>query len=70
MMSGDSRQIAELGLALRHARKDRRWSQQKLAAQAGVSRASVARIEAGIDVSTDILMKITKAMELRLIVKN
>lgn len=56
----------ELGNRIRQARKTHGWSQAMLAERAGVSRPTVARIEAGTDVSTVTLSMITEALGLQL----
>lgn len=58
--------VAELGAAVLAARKQRGWTQSVLAASAGVSRATVARIESGRDVSATSLGRLADALELRL----
>lgn len=50
---------------VRAARQERGWSQRELAEAAGVSRPSVARLEAGEDVSTNTLAKAAGALEMR-----
>lgn len=56
--------MREIARRVRQARLVAGWSQQDLAEQAGVSRPSVARIEAGEDVSTATLTKIVGALGL------
>lgn len=56
--------IRNIGNQLRIARKERGWSQTDLAEQAGISRPTVARAEAGEDISTANLSKIAEALEL------
>jgi len=53
-----------LGERVKDARKARGWSQGGLAEAADVSRATVARIEAGQDISTATLVKVAQALEL------
>lgn len=53
-----------LGERVKDARRARGWSQGDLAAAADVSRATVARIEAGQDISTVTLVKVAQALEL------
>lgn len=65
-VSDRTRTMRELGRSIQAARASRGWSQTVLAQQAGVSRPSVARIEAGEDVSTLTLSKVTEAIELSL----
>ena len=49
---------------IREFRKEKRWSQGELARKAGISRASIARLEGGNDVTTttDTLKKISDAL--------
>ncbi|WP_212768349.1 helix-turn-helix transcriptional regulator [Streptomyces argyrophylli] len=54
------------GDTIRVARKRRGWSQMDLAEQAGVSRPTIARIEANRDVTTATVAKITQALGLTL----
>ncbi|KWR73992.1 hypothetical protein RN04_01935 [Arthrobacter sp. W1] len=56
----------EIALQVRAARTSLGWSQGWLAEKAGVSRPSVARVEASEDVSTDTLSKITEVLGLKL----
>lgn len=65
-MSDHTRTMRELGRSVQTARAARGWSQTVLAQRAGVSRPSVARIEAGEDVSTLTLSKVAEAIELSL----
>lgn len=51
---------------VRAARTDRGWSQALLAEKAGVSRPSVARVEASEAVSTDTLSKVSEVLGLKL----
>ncbi len=53
-----------LGDAIREAREARGWSQQELAAASGVSRPTIARMEAGQGVSTTTLVKLATALRL------
>lgn len=56
--------MSEIARRVRQARSVAGWSQQDLAEHAGVSHPSVARIEAGEDVSTATLTKIVGALGL------
>lgn len=56
--------MSEIARRLRDARTAYGWSQQELAEHAGVSRPTVARVEAGDDVNTAKLMRITEALGL------
>lgn len=50
---------------IRGARLRRGWSQDRLASMAGVSRPTVARIEAGQGIGTDRLEKVAESLGLR-----
>lgn len=52
----------EMGRRIRETRNRRGWSQVELAAAAGVSRPTIARVERGDDVSTVTLTKVTSAL--------
>jgi transcriptional regulator with XRE-family HTH domain len=54
-----------IGATIRKERIDRGWSQTVLGEQAGVSRPTIARVEAGSDVSTATLSKIAGALGLK-----
>lgn len=56
--------MAGIAQRIREARDGYGWSQEELAAHAGVSRPSIARIERGDDVSTATLVKVTQALSL------
>ncbi|MCF4123020.1 helix-turn-helix domain-containing protein [Antribacter sp. KLBMP9083] len=56
--------MAGIAQRIREARDVHGWSQEELAAHAGVSRPSIARIERGDDVSTATLVKVTQALGL------
>lgn len=62
--------MRELGQQIRVARAERGWSQSVLAAEAGVSRPSIARIETGEDVNTATLVKVAETLKLELAVVN
>jgi transcriptional regulator with XRE-family HTH domain len=53
------------GSAVRDARKARGWSQAVLAERSGVSRPTIARLEAGCGVSSRSLLKLAQALDLR-----
>ena len=55
-----------LASVIREARTSRDWSQTELAERAGISRPSIARIEAGHDVSMATLAKVGAALGLTL----
>ncbi|WP_082924590.1 helix-turn-helix transcriptional regulator [Paenarthrobacter nicotinovorans] len=67
-MSGRVPTAPGLGAAIREARKQRGWSQSALGDRAGVSRPTVARVEAGDDISTATLFKVATALGMTLIV--
>lgn len=66
MAETNSSAMHEIAQQVRAARTDLGWPQGLLAAGAGVSRPSVARLEAGEDVSTDTLSKISEVLGLKL----
>ena len=63
-MNEKSTTIVTFGIKIRDARKVRKWSQDVLADEAGVSRPTIARIERGDDVSTATLAKVAAALEM------
>lgn len=65
----DSSQMAEIARRVRAARAARGWSQIELAERAGVSRPTVARVEAGDDVNTAKLISIAATLDLVLEMK-
>lgn len=60
--------VETIGLVFREARQVRGWSQSTLAAKAGVSRPTVARIENGQDISATSLTKLAEALSMELAV--
>lgn len=66
MAATDSNSMSEIAQQVRAARTGLGLSQGLLAAKAGVSRPSVARLEASEDVSTDTLSKISEVLGLKL----
>lgn len=68
-MSLDGNQVT-LGGTIREARKRRGWSQIELAENSGVSRPTIARVEANNDVNTGTIAKLAHALGLRLELKN
>lgn len=62
--------MSEIAQRIRAARDVHGWSQEVLAYRSGVSRPSVARIEAGEDVSTATLSKVAHALGLTLYIAN
>ncbi|MFT4259509.1 helix-turn-helix domain-containing protein [Microbacterium sp.] len=57
------------GDVIREARKKRGWSQAELGEQSGVSRPTIARVEANNDVTTATIAKIAQALGLTLQLK-
>lgn len=66
MAETDSSAMSGIAVQVRIARTDLGWSQGLLAVKAGVSRPSVARVEASEAVSTDTLSKISEVLGLKL----
>lgn len=66
----DCSQMSEIARRVRAARTARGWSQIELAERAGVSRPTVARVEAGDDVNTAKLIPIAAALDLVLEMKS
>lgn len=62
---GADTRIAEIASTIHKARLSRDWTQAELAARAGLSRPTVARIESGKAVSTATLEKVAAALGLR-----
>ncbi|MGO1311334.1 MAG: helix-turn-helix transcriptional regulator [Brevibacterium aurantiacum] len=58
------------GALIREARKKRGWSQDELGRAAGLSRPTIARVEADSDVSTATIGKIAQALGLTLELTN
>lgn len=58
------------GEIIRGARKDRGWSQTELGEKSGLSRPTIARVEAGSDVTTATIAKIAQALGLTLELKH
>lgn len=54
------------GDVIREARKKRGWSQAELGEKSGVSRPTIARVEANNDVTTATIAKIAQALGLKL----
>ncbi|WP_077353152.1 helix-turn-helix transcriptional regulator [Tessaracoccus flavescens] len=54
------------GNAVRDARRALGWSQSALAERSGVSRPTIARLEAGRGVSSTSLLKLAKALDLQI----
>ncbi|GAA3338634.1 hypothetical protein GCM10017714_10770 [Curtobacterium pusillum] len=58
------------GDVIREARKKQGWSQAELGEKSGVSRPTVARIEANNDVTTATIAKVAQALGLKLELRN
>lgn len=58
------------GETIREARKKQGWSQTELGQRSGVSRPTIARVEANNDVTTATIAKIAQALGLKLELKN
>lgn len=63
-MNEKSHASVSLGESIREARRRQGWSQVTLGERAGVSRPTIARVEAGGDVSTATLAKVVAALGL------
>ncbi|MDS1116356.1 helix-turn-helix transcriptional regulator [Gordonia westfalica] len=57
------------GGVIREARKKQGWSQGELGEKAGVSRPTIARVEANNDVTTATIAKVAQALGLKLELK-
>lgn len=57
---------ASFGDVIREARKKQGWSQGELGERAGVSRPTIARVEADNDVTTATIVNIAQALGLKL----
>lgn len=69
-MNEKSHAAASVAEAIREARRQRGWSQETLAEHAGLSRPTIARVEAGNDISTATLAKVAEALGLTLKVES
>lgn len=69
-MNEKSHTSVSLAETIREARRQRGWSQETLAEQARVSRPTIARVEAGNDISTATLSKVAEALGLTLKVES
>lgn len=65
-MSRKPNPAAGIGKDIRDARESLDWSQHRLAAEAGVSRPTIARVETGSNISTGTLEKVARALGKRL----
>ena len=59
----------DFGDVIREARKKHGWSQMELGEKSGVSRPTIARVEANNDVTTATIAKIAQALGLKLELK-
>lgn len=69
-MSENKREQVSFGETIREARKKRGWSQTELGQESGVSRPTIARVEANNDVTTATIAKIAQALGLKLELKD
>lgn len=65
-MTEDRPAHATFGDIIREARKKRGWSQEDLSHEAGLSRPTIARVEADNDVTTATIGRIARALGLTL----
>lgn len=65
-MSEKEREQVSFGETIREARKKRGWSQAELGQKSGVSRPTIARVEANNDVTTATIAKVAQALGLKL----
>ena len=65
-MSAEKQAGPSFGEIIREARKKRGWSQVELGQKSGLSRPTIARVEADSDVTTATIGKIAKALGLTL----
>lgn len=56
----------DFGEVIREARKKQGWSQAELGGKSGLSRPTIARVEANNDVSTATIAKVARALGLKL----
>lgn len=68
-MVGNSPLATDFGDKIREARRARGWSQTELGERSGVSRPTIARVEANNDVTTTTIAKIAQALGLTLELK-
>lgn len=69
-MSENKCEQVSFGETIREARKKRGWSQTELGNKSGVSRPTIARVEANNDVTTVTIVKIAQALDLKLELKD
>ena len=60
----DAATLAEIGTRIAARRLNRQWRQADLAFEAGVSKRTVERIEAGVSVQTVLLLRVLRALGL------
>lgn len=60
----DAASLAEIGARLSHRRLELQWTQAELAAQAGVAKRTLERLETGASVQTSSLVRILRALDL------
>ncbi len=60
----DAATLAEIGTRLASRRLSRQWRQADLAYEAGVSKRTVERIEAGVSVQSVLLLRVLRALGL------
>jgi transcriptional regulator with XRE-family HTH domain len=65
-MSAEKQARSPFGEIIREARKKRGWSQEELGQKSGLSRPTIARVEANSDVTTATIGKIANALGLTL----
>jgi transcriptional regulator with XRE-family HTH domain len=65
-MSAEDQRRPSFGEIIREARKKRGWSQEELGQKSGLSRPTIARVEADNDVTTATISKIAQALGLTL----
>lgn len=68
-MTSDVVEPIGFGYIIREARKKRGWSQEELGNKSGLSRPTIARVEADNDVTTATIAKVAHALDLRLELK-
>ena len=65
MSMGEAEQRG-FGVVIRETRKKQGWSQADLGAKSGLSRPTIARVEANMDVTTATIAKVAQALGLKL----
>jgi transcriptional regulator with XRE-family HTH domain len=65
-MSAEKQARPPFGEIIREARRKRGWSQEELGQKSGLSRPTIARVEANSDVTTATIGKIANALGLTL----